>query len=84
MSPTHACGAPGGESELSKSLVSPHMNLDLFYAFTVAFVGATLFLLVDKYEREGPMAHLLKFLVLFVAGVAILHKLQPMFGVLLF
>jgi hypothetical protein len=39
------------------------MNLDLFYAFTVAFVGATLFLLVDKYEREGPMAHLLKFLV---------------------
>jgi hypothetical protein len=43
-----------------------------------------LFLLVDKYEREGPMAHLLKFLVLFVAGVAILHKLQPMFGVELF
>ena len=60
------------------------MNLDLFYAFTVAFVSATLFLLVDKYEREGPMAHLLKFLVLFVAGVAILHKLQPMFGIVLF
>jgi hypothetical protein len=56
----------------------------LFYAFTVAFVGATLFLLVDKYEREGPMARLIKFLVLFVAGVAILHKLQPMFGVELF
>ena len=26
---------------------------------------------------EGPLARLLKFLILFVAGVAILHKLQP-------
>jgi hypothetical protein len=60
------------------------MNSDLFYAFTIAFVGATLFLLIDKYEREGPMARLLKFLVLFVAGLAILHKLQPLFGIELF
>jgi hypothetical protein len=60
------------------------MNLDLFYAFTIAFVAATLFMLVDEYERDGPVARLLKFLVLFVAGVAILHKLQPMFGVVLF
>jgi hypothetical protein len=60
------------------------MNPDLFYAFTIAFVGATLFLLVDKYERDGPVARLLKFLVLFVAGVAIAHKLQPMFGFALF
>jgi hypothetical protein len=29
--------------------------------------------LVDEYERDG--------LVLVVAGVAIVHKLQPMFGV---
>jgi hypothetical protein len=43
-----------------------------------------LFMLVDEYERDGPVAGLLKFLVLFVAGVAILHKLQPMFGVVLF
>ena len=48
------------------------------------FVGATLFLLVDKYEPDGPVARLLKFLVLFVAGVAIVHKLQPMFGFALF
>jgi hypothetical protein len=41
------------------------------------FSGAILFLLVDKYEPEGPLARLLKFLILFVAGVAILHKLQP-------
>jgi hypothetical protein len=60
------------------------MNPDLFYAFTIAFVAATLFMLVDEYERDGPVARLLKFLVLFVAGVAILHKLQPMFGVVLF
>jgi hypothetical protein len=60
------------------------MNLDLFYAFTIAFVGATLLLLVDKHEPDGPVARLLKFLVLFVASVAIAHKLQPMFGFALF
>jgi hypothetical protein len=36
------------------------MNLDLFYAFTVVFVGATLFILVDEYECDGPVARLLK------------------------
>ena len=46
-------------------------------SFVIAFVGAILFLLVDKYEPDGLMARLLKFLVLFVASVAILHKLQP-------
>ena len=45
--------------------------------------GAILFLLVDKYEPDGLMARLLKFLVLFVAAVAIMHKLQP-FGLSLF
>ena len=49
----------------------------------IGFVGAILFLLVDKYEPEGPLARLLKFLILFVAGVAILHKLQP-YGLALF
>ena len=51
--------------------------------FVIAFVGAILFLLVDKYEPDGLMARLLKFLVLFVAAVAIMHKLQP-FGLSLF
>ena len=32
---------------------------------------------------DGPMARLLKFLILFVASVAILHKLQP-YGLALF
>jgi hypothetical protein len=49
-------------------------------SFVIALVGAILFLLVDKYERDRPTARLLKFLLLFVAGVAILHKLQPLLG----
>jgi hypothetical protein len=60
-----------------------HMYSDVLYSFTIGFVGAILFLLVDKYEPEGPLARLLKFLILFVAGVTILHKLQP-YGLALF
>ena len=59
-------------------------NTAFVKSFVIALVGAILFLLVDKYERDGPVARLLKFLVLFVAGVAIVHKLQPMFGFALF
>jgi hypothetical protein len=59
-------------------------NTAFVESFVIALAGAILFLLVDKYEREGPVARLLKFLVLFVAGVAIVHKLQPMFGLALF
>ena len=53
------------------------MYLDVFYSFAIGFVGAILFVLVDKYEPDGTMARLLKLLVLFVSGVAILHKLKP-------
>ena len=60
-----------------------HMYSDLRYSFIVGLVGAILFLLVDKYEPEGPLASLLKFLILFVAGVAILHKLK-LYGLALF
>ena len=60
-----------------------HMYSDVLYSFTIGFVGAILFLLVDKYEPEGPLARLLKFLILFVAGVAILHKLLS-YGLALF
>ena len=60
------------------------MKPDIIDALIIGFIGAALFLLVDKYERDGPVARLLKFLVLFVAGVAIVHKLQPMFGFALF
>jgi hypothetical protein len=53
------------------------MNWAFLESFMIGFVGAILFLLVDRYEPDGPMARLLKFLLLFVAGVAILHKLKP-------
>ena len=59
------------------------MYSDVIYSFAIGFVGAISFLLVDKHEPDGPMARLLKFLILFVAGVAILHKLQP-YGFALF
>ena len=59
------------------------MYSNVFYSFAIGFVGAILFVLVDKYEPDGPMARLLKFLVLFVSGVAILHKLKP-WGLALF
>jgi hypothetical protein len=59
------------------------MYLDAIYSFAIASVGAILFVLVDKYEPDGPMARLLKFLVLFVSMVAILHRLQP-YGLALF
>jgi len=59
------------------------MDQAFIESFVIAFVGAILFLLVDKHEGDGPIARLLKFLVLFVAAVAIMHKLQP-FGLSLF
>ena len=52
------------------------MYSDVLYSLFNGFVGAILFLVVDKYEPEGALARLLKFLILFVAGVAILHRLQ--------
>jgi hypothetical protein len=60
-----------------------HMYADLFYSFAIGFVGAILFLLVDKHEPRRPLARLLKFLVPFVSSVAILHKSQP-YGLALF
>jgi hypothetical protein len=50
---------------------------DVIYSFAIGSVGAIMFVLVDKYEPEGPVARILKFLVLFVSSVAIMHKLQP-------
>ena len=59
------------------------MYLDAIYLLVIGFVGAILFVLVDKYEPDGPLARLLKFLVLFVSMVAILHRLRP-YGLALF
>ena len=59
------------------------MYSDVIYSFAIGFVGAILFVLVDRYEPDGPMARLLKFLLLFVSAVAILHRLKP-YGLALF
>ena len=59
------------------------MSSDLIYAFALSIAGAILFLLVDKYEPHGPTVRLLKFLILFVSGVAIVHKLH-LYGFSLF
>ena len=47
---------------------------DVIYSFAIGSVGAIMFVLVDKYEPEGPVARILKFLVLFVSSVAIMHN----------
>jgi hypothetical protein len=59
------------------------MHRDLLYALIVAFAGSFLFLLVDKHEPNRTIASLLKFLVLFVSSVIIMHSLRP-FGLSLF
>jgi hypothetical protein len=59
------------------------MYSDVIYSFGIGFGGAILFLLVDQYEKDKVVASLLKFMVLAVSGLAILHKLGP-FGFVLF
>ena len=55
------------------------------YSFAIGSVSATLFLLVDKYERDGMVGNLLKILILAVGGVAIVYRLgPPVLGVALF
>jgi hypothetical protein len=51
------------------------MYSDVIYAFSFGLGGAILFLLVDKYEKNAVAGNLLKFSVLAVSGLAILHKL---------
>ena len=52
----------------------------LIYSFAIGFVGAILFLLVDRYEKNTVAANLLKLVALVILSLAILHKLRP-FGV---
>jgi len=56
---------------------------DMIYSFGIGFGGAILFLLIDKYEKNKIVGNLLKFPVLAISGLAILHKLQ-LFGFALF
>jgi hypothetical protein len=56
---------------------------DFVYSFVICFIAASLFVFVDRLEPNRAMAGLLKFLVLFVSGVAVMHKLRP-YGLSLF
>ena len=55
----------------------------MIYSLVIGCVGAALFLLVDKYEKDEMVANWLKLMVLVISSVAILHRLQP-FGIQLF
>jgi hypothetical protein len=56
---------------------------DFIYSFVICFIAASLFVFVDWLEPNRTMAGLMKFLVLFVSGVAVMHKLRP-YGLSLF
>jgi hypothetical protein len=56
---------------------------DFLYSLIISFAGAALFLLVDRLEPNRAMGGLLKFLVLFVSGVVIMHRLRS-YGISLF
>ena len=56
------------------------MSPNVIYSFVIGFVGAILFLLVDRHEKNNVAANLLKLVALVISSLAILHKLLP-FGV---
>jgi hypothetical protein len=65
-------------------LVARQLSADIIIAICIALIGAGLFFTVEKYESNRLMADFLKFLVLGAGSAAILHKLQPLFGIGLF
>jgi hypothetical protein len=61
------------------------MNQIFIETLVIGFVGAILFVAIDRLERNGSVANFLKLLILIVGGAAILHKLGPaLFGIELF
>jgi hypothetical protein len=56
------------------------MDSAFIYSLAVGFVGAVLFLTVDKYEKDQTTTNLLKLLVVVVSSVAIMHRLKS-FGI---
>jgi hypothetical protein len=53
------------------------MNPIFIEALVIGFVSAVLFLAIDAFDRNVAAANLLKFLVLVIGGIAVLHKLGP-------
>jgi hypothetical protein len=61
------------------------MDPVIIEAFAIGFVGAILFLAVDRFEQNKFLGNLLKVLVLVIGTMAILHKLAPpVLGLVLF
>jgi hypothetical protein len=53
------------------------MLLGLIYVLTICYVGAVLFVSVNKFEPNRRLALLLKFLILAVGAAAIARQLLP-------
>ena len=49
----------------------------LLYSFTICFVAAVLFLIVDKFEPDRRYANVLKLLILALGAAAIARQLLP-------
>jgi hypothetical protein len=66
----------------SRQVLQPRtgpLDMDFIYAPGIAFAGAILFLLVDKYKKDAHVAKWLKLLiVLVISSIAMLHRLQPL------
>ena len=72
-----------GNSQHPNRQAAARMYRDFAYSLFISFAGAILFLLVDRLEHNGPVASFLKFLILFVSSVVIIHRLRP-YGLSLF
>ena len=48
----------------------------LFYVFTFCYVGFFLFVIVNRFETNRLLAHLLMFLLLGVTAAAVLQELS--------
>ena len=66
-----------GNSQHPNRQAAARMYRDFAYSLFISFAGAILFLLVDRLEHNGPVASSLKFLILFVSSVVIMHRLRP-------
>jgi hypothetical protein len=49
----------------------------VLYVFTIGFVAAVMFFVVDQFEPERRYGHVLKFLIVCTAAAAIAKHLLP-------
>jgi hypothetical protein len=68
-----------GDSETGAVGSGTLMFYDAVYSSAIAIAGAIIFLFVDRLEPNRAVAHLLKFLVLFVSSIIIMQRLSSLF-----